>query len=145
MNSQPVHVLLAEDNLIDVEGVRRAFDKQKANCTLHVASDGEKAFELLSDLRSRGLEHVVVLLDLNMPRMDGLEFLTALRADDALKYTVVFVVSTSSADEDVLRSYALSVAGYIVKSASPRRFLDLAELIERYWQVVRLPPAEAGH
>jgi CheY-like chemotaxis protein len=105
---------------------------------LHVASDGIEALEVLRSGRM-GDARRIVLLDLNMPRMNGIEFLRELRADPALRVTPVVVLTTSNDDRDRVEAYNLNVAGYLLK---PVTFLDFAELmaaLNRYWTLVELP------
>jgi CheY-like chemotaxis protein len=81
----------------------------------------------------------IIFLDLNMPRMNGLEFLEALRADEGLTHSVVFVLTTSKSDEDLVAAYRKHVAGYIFKQHMDRNFLEVIGLIEHYWRLVELP------
>ena len=132
-----VHFLLVEDDDVDAMSVERGFAKLRIANPLTRARDGIEALQLLrGDALGRP---VLVLLDLNMPRMGGLEFLEELRADPELTTTVVFVLTTSKLDEDRTASYAKHVAGYVVKTELEAGFLDLAELLQAYWRVVELP------
>jgi CheY-like chemotaxis protein len=131
-------ILLVEDDDVDVMNVRRAFERNKILNPLHVASDGIEALEVLRSGRM-GDARRIVLLDLNMPRMNGIEFLRELRADPALRVTPVVVLTTSNDDRDRVEAYNLNVAGYLLK---PVTFLDFAELmaaLNRYWTLVELP------
>ncbi len=132
-----VHFLVIEDDDVDAMAVDRAFRKLRIANPMTRARDGLEGLELL---RSGELEGpVLILLDLNMPRMDGLEFLTELRADPVLHKTVVFVLTTSAADEDRIAAYEQHVAGYIVKTDLENGFLDVAQLLQSYWRLVELP------
>jgi CheY-like chemotaxis protein len=118
-------VLLVEDNDVDVEAVRRAFRRASLPLTLHSARDGVEA---LAMLRGDGEKPVVeepflILLDINMPRMDGMELLHELRADEGLKQSIVFMLTTSDRDRDVAQAYEHNVAGYFLKD-------DLSPLIQ---------------
>lgn len=140
-DGQIVNVLLVDDDDVDVMAVKRAFKKAKIANPLHIARDG---IEGLSKLRGKdGHSPVprpyIIILDLNMPRMDGLEFLNELRADETLHDAVVFVLTTSKADEDRAASYDKNVAGYIVKSDVGEGFLKMITLLDSYWRVVVLP------
>jgi CheY-like chemotaxis protein len=139
-----VQVLLVEDNEVDVEAIQRAFAKQKIANPICVARDGLEALGVLRAPPSAGgVERpVLVLLDLNLPRMNGIEFLRELRSDDSLRKTIVFVLTTSRSDEDKLASYQLNVAGYMVKSDVGQGFLRLIELLDHYWRVVEFPPGD---
>ena len=141
MAGRAVHVLLVEDNVIDQEAFRRAFQRERIGNPITTATDGLEALALLQG--SHGADPLgrpyLILLDLNMPRMNGLEFLTALRADPSLKDSVVFVLTTSRRDEDRVASYDLNVAGYIVKSDVGAGFVRLIALLDHYSRVVELP------
>jgi CheY-like chemotaxis protein len=136
-----VHVLLVDDDDVDVMGVKRAFKKAKIANPLRIARDGVEALSILRG--SDGFDPMprpyIIVLDLNMPRMDGLEFLGELRKDPAHRDAVVFVLTTSKADEDRAASYDKNVAGYIVKSDVGEGFLNVTALLDSYWRVVLLP------
>jgi len=136
-------VLLVDDDDVDVMAVRRAFRQSISarRFSLVVARDG---IEALSVLRGSAAEPAlrkpyILLLDLNMPRMNGLELLRELRKDNALASSIVFVLSTSAADEDKRAAYDANVAGYLVKSKIGEDMSYVVRLIEAYLQVVELP------
>lgn len=120
-------ILLVEDDEVDVEAIRRVFEKRRVANPLHVAHDGAAALEMLhGDGASQPINRpCVILLDLNMPRMNGLEFLERLRADSDLKDTVVFVLTTSNSDRDRVAAYAKYVAGYLLKANADEEFSQL--------------------
>ena len=134
-------LLLVEDDAVDAEAIRRAFRQQQIPNPFVVVRDGVEA---LAALRGQGPVAVphprVVLLDLNMPRMNGIEFLEALRADPLLAQTVVFVLTTSDREEDKVAAYDRHVAGYILKSRAGADFLEVTRLLKTYWHLVELPP-----
>ena len=138
---RPVTLLLVDDDDVDIMSVRRAFDVLGIDNPVVVAHDGIEALEHLRG--ENGREPVrppyVIILDLNMPRMDGIEFLEALRADPALTHSVVFVLTTSSAERDRAQAYAHHVAGFITKGTSRDVVLEAVRMIDHYWRVVRLP------
>jgi CheY-like chemotaxis protein len=140
-NKQEVSVLLVDDDDVDVMAVKRAFRKAKIANPLLVARDGLEALSMLRG--EEGQQPVprpyIIILDLNMPRMDGFEFLAELRKDPKLHDAVVFVLTTSKADEDRAASYDMNVAGYIVKSDVGDGFLNVTQLLDSYWKVVLLP------
>ena len=142
MTDRTVHVLLVEDNEVDVEGVRRAFRRERIANPIHVATDGLEALHLLRG--AHGHEPLtrpfLILLDLNLPRMNGIEFLRAVRADEQLHSAIVFVLTTSKSEEDIVASYDLNVAGYIVKEDVGRGFVRLIQMLDHYWRVVEFPP-----
>lgn len=136
-HEKTVSLLIVDDDDIDVMGIRRALEKLKIANPSFRARDGLEALEMLR-------EEVVpapfiVLLDLNMPRMNGIEFLRELRADNFLMATVVFVLTTSKADEDMAMAYEKHIAGYMTKSAINRDFMGAIGLLEHYWRIVELP------
>ena len=141
--NKPVEILLVEDNLGDIRLTQEALRDGKVRNNLHVARDGIEAMEFL---RRQG-EHAdaprpdIVLLDLNMPRMDGREVLQEMRADPSLSVIPVVVLTTSKAEEDIMRSYQLHANCYITKPVDLDQFIKIVRSIEDFWlTVVRLPP-----
>lgn len=139
-NPKTVEVLLVEDDEIDAEALKRAFQKQKIANPIIVAEDGIEALKILRG-EGNGPVHKphVILLDLNLPRMNGIEFLEELRADEDLRQSVVFVLTTSDDDRDVLAAYDNQVAGYMVKSRVGEDFVDMINMLDCYWRVIELP------
>ncbi len=137
MAERELEILLVEDDALDVMNVRRAFKQNKLTNTIHVAQNGVEALELLrkGTLPTRHL----VLLDLNMPRMNGIEFLRELRADPNLQATSVVVLTTSNEDRDRIEAYKLNVAGYLLKPVTFPSFVDLMATLNKYWTLVELP------
>lgn len=136
-----VTILLVDDDDVDVMGIERALKKLKIGNPLVRARDGLEALELLRDPQAVRRPYIV-LLDLNMPRMSGLEMLAELRTDPRLHSAVVFVLTTSNDDEDKVKAYQQHVAGYIVKSQVGDGFLRVLEMLDHYWRVVELPTQE---
>ena len=138
----PVKVVIVDDDEIDRERLRRALRRAGSEIEAVEARDGTEAMSLLCGrLGGRPLDPpYVVVLDLNMPRMDGFEFLAALRDDPSLRHVAVFVLTTSNAPSDIARARDLGVAGYIVKSASARCTAALVTLLESYSRIVTLSP-----
>jgi len=136
-----VNLLLVDDDEIDVQGLKRAFAKSRIANPITVARDGIEALEFLrwENGRPKLSKPYLILLDLNMPRMNGLEFLEAIRADEDLKRSVVFMITTSKAEEDKARAYAQNVAGYIVKQDPANTFMQAVALMEHYWKIVEFP------
>ena len=134
-------VLVVDDDDVAIEGVLRSFRRHKVPCTTITANDGQEALEILRGKHpdKRIEQPYIVLLDLNMPGMDGFQFLHALRGDDKLKRTVVFVLSTSAREQDKARAYNEQVAGYMVKAAVGPQFAQLAKFIEKYTATQKLP------
>lgn len=138
---QPVRMLLVEDNDMDVRIFKRAMRDAGVDQPLSVARDGVEALAALRG--ADGIERVarpnVIVLDLNMPRMSGIEFLEELRADPSLTDLVVFVLTTSDSAEDRHQAYRRHVAGYVVKSMSGGDLVDAVTMFDRFARVVALP------
>lgn len=141
----PVEILLVEDNAGDVRLTREALREGKVYNNLHWAKDGVEALEFL---RREG-NHAdaprpdIILLDLNLPKKDGREVLAVIKSDDQLKQIPVVVLTTSKAEEDVLRSYALHANCFITKPVDLDKFILVVKSIDRFWlTVVTLPPPQ---
>lgn len=134
---KPVNLLLVEDDDIDAMAVDRALKKLRMANPLHRARDGVEALDLLHTKKIPS--PFIILLDLNMPRMGGLEMLDVLRSDSELCESVVFVLTTSKSDEEITAAYRKNIAGYIVKSTLDRDFDQLLQLLTHYWRLVELP------
>ena len=137
-------VLLVEDDQIDAQAVLRAFKKNKIANPVTVVRDGNEA---LQALRRQGEYASVpradlVLLDLNMPGMNGIDFLSELRSDPELKRIIVIVLTTSDLDKEKVEAYDLNVAGYILKSKVGENFVDLLMMLDCYWRIVEFPPQD---
>jgi CheY-like chemotaxis protein len=124
-------LLLVEDDLVDVLTVRRALRQLQLSNPLEVAHNGEEALALLR--RPGVLLPALILLDLNMPRMNGVEFLGHVKADPVLRRIPVVVLTTSRVEQDRIDSFALSVAGYMVKPVDYPRFVEVMRTIQDYW------------
>jgi CheY-like chemotaxis protein len=134
-NSQPI--LLVEDDNVDVMTVKRALKDLNIKNQLVSAANGEEALEYLNN--SDNSKPCIILLDLNMPKMNGIEFLTIIKADETLKKIPVVVLTTSSQQQDIVESFKLSVAGYIVKSVDYAEFTEAISTINLYWTLSKLP------
>lgn len=134
-NLEPI--LLVEDDNVDAMTVKRAFkDLKVANPLVHLI-DGEEA---LKYLRSESNETpCVIILDLNMPKMNGIEFLRVLKADEVLKKIPVVVLTISTNEQDIVEGFKLNVAGYIVKPADYKKFVEAIKAIDLYWSLSELP------
>lgn len=134
-SSKPI--LLAEDDDVDTMTVKRALKEIEVTNKLVHVTNGEEAVEYL---RGDGDEKpCIILLDLNMPKMNGIEFLKLVKADDLLKRIPVVVLTTSREERDIVDSYALSVAGYIVKPVDYWKFVEAIKTIRLYWTLSELP------
>ena len=146
MLGRTVHILLAEDDEVETEAILRAFRKQNLPNPVITAADGVEALKVLRGENGKGRlpRPFLILLDLNMPRMNGLEFLEALRQDPELKRSIVFILTTSNRDEDKLGAYDRQVAGYLLKSNMGDDFAQLTTMLNIYWQVTEFPPEVAN-
>lgn len=140
-DSNTVNVLLVEDDEVDRKVVRRAFAKHKIGNPITEAHDGIEALEAIRGQNGHAplARPYLVLLDLNMPRMNGIEFLQELRGDDRLCDSVVFVLTTSREEQDRVQAYRLNVAGYMVKTDAGTDFINAVEMLDHYWRVVEFP------
>jgi len=134
-DSRPV--LLVEDDTIDAMTVRRAFKDLKVTNPLVHAVNGEEALAFLREQTDD--KPCLILLDLNMPKMNGIEFLAVAKADPVLKKIPVVVLTTSGEERDVVESFRQSVAGYIVKPVDYRNFVDAMRTIDLYWTLSEMP------
>ena len=131
-------VLLVEDDRVDTMTVERAFkDLKVANQLVHTAN-GEEALEYLRNQNNK--RPCVILLDLNMPKMNGVEFLKIVKADESLMKIPVVVLTTSQEEQDVFESFKFGVAGYIVKPVDYKKFVEAIKIINLYWTLSELPP-----
>ncbi len=133
-----VTIVLIDDDEVDVMGIHRALKKLKILNTVVRARDGLEGLALLREPTAVSRPYIV-LLDINMPRMDGLEMLAELRKDPNLSDSVVFILTTSKTEEDKVKAYAHHVAGYIIKSDVGEGFMSVMEMLGNYWRVVELP------
>lgn len=135
-DGKPVNILLVEDDEIDVKALQRAFEKLKISNPLTVASDGVEGWEALQTLPKPYL----IITDINMPRMNGIEFLRKIRESEAFRDSVVFVLTTSNDEQDKIDAYNLNVTGYMLKSEMGTSFMRAIGLVENYWSIVEMPP-----
>jgi CheY-like chemotaxis protein len=138
MPNRVLHILLVEDDEVDVLNVKRAFEKNKILNPLYVASNGLEALNMLRD-GSVPQTRRLVLLDLNMPGMSGIEFLRELRADPKLRATPVVVLTTSGDEKDRIDAYDFHVAGYLRKPVEFPHFMELMAALNKYWTLVDMP------
>ena len=133
-----LHILLVEDDAVDVMNVKRAFEKNKILNPLYVASNGLEALSMLREGKVPQARRLV-LLDLNMPGMGGIEFLRELRADPKLRLTPVVVLTTSGDEKDRIDAYDFHVAGYLRKPVEFPNFMELTAALNKYWTLVEMP------
>jgi len=142
MDYKAVNILLVEDDMVDVMNVKRAFKKNNINNALYVAENGVEALEMLHGENGKTKINPppkIILLDLNMPKMGGIEFLKKIRTDEKLKNVSVFVMTTSNEDNDKVEAYRLNVAGYILKPLSMESFVNAVSTLHNYWMLCEYP------
>ncbi len=141
MKHNTLTILLVDDDKVDVMAVKRSFRELKIANPIVEAHNGIEALDRLrgENGHEKVLSPCLVLLDLNMPRMGGVEFLDKLRRDEALRSTLVFVITTSGAEEDRARAYNMNVAGYVLKHRPGQSFLEAISMLEHYWRVIEFP------
>jgi CheY-like chemotaxis protein len=134
-SSKVVTILLVEDDEIDVKALKWAFDKLKIANPVVVARDGVEAWETLQTLSRPFL----IITDINMPRMNGIELLRKIRQSEAFRDSIVFALTTSNDEQDKIDAYHLNVAGYMLKTDMGTSFTRAIELIDNFWKVVEFP------
>ena len=143
MEDKKIHILLVEDDEVDVMNVRRAFKKNNIVNPLYTAGNGLEALAMLRG--EAGSEAVIpserrlILLDLNMPKMNGIEFLRELRLDRKLRGIPTIVLTTSNEDRDKVEAYNLNVAGYILKPVTFSNFVEVMATLNKYWMLSEIP------
>jgi CheY-like chemotaxis protein len=140
-----VHLLLVEDDEVEAEFVRRSLQHHGGKYVLHTVPDGLAALQVLRGQagQPRLCRPYIILLDLNLPRLSGLEFLHALRQDPDLKHAVVFVRTTSNLERDKLAAYSYQIAGYCLKTADNVNCSKIFDLLDAYCTVVAFPREKA--
>lgn len=142
LEEMKVSILLVEDDNVDVMNVQRAFRKNNITYPLSVAFNGVEALNMLRGLNGKAKLNPVpriILLDINMPKMNGIEFLRELRNDPELHSISVFIMTTSNDEQDKLEAYELNVAGYILKPLSFEKFVNAISILNNYWRLCELP------
>ncbi len=138
-----INILLVEDDEVDVMNVKRAFKKVNVTNPLYIATNGIEALAMLRSSNGEPPEvpndRRLILLDLNMPKMGGIEFLQKLRSDPQLRRTPVVVMTTSNQDKDRVEAYNLNVAGYLVKPVTFNNFIELMATLNQYWNICEMP------
>jgi len=138
---KPLNILLVEDDDGDAKAVQRAFQKAKIANPIIRAVDGMEALDILRGANGKAKPPApfLLLIDLNMPRMNGIQLIKALREDKDLRHSIAFILTTSRSEEDKVAAYDLNVAGFIVKSTAGQDFLNLVSLVDCYWRIVEMP------
>lgn len=141
VETAPVRFLIVDDDQVSVMAIKRALKKLKIVNSISVAKDGQHALNILRGEcgKDQILPPYLITLDLNMPRMDGFEFLSEVREDPKLQQAIIFVLSTSDAPTDVDAAYAKNIAGYIVKNDLGNSFVKAIDMLDTYARIVELP------
>ncbi|WP_414545850.1 response regulator [Nostoc sp. CCY0012] len=142
MQERVINILLVEDDEVDVMNVKRAFKKVNITNPIYLAGNGIEALKMLSGNGQPPqipAQRRLVLLDLNMPKMGGIEFLQKLRSDPQLRTTPVVVMTTSNQDQDRVEAYKLNVAGYILKPITFTNFVEMMAALNKYWILCEIP------
>ena len=137
-----LNILLVDDDEVDVMTVQRAFQKNNIKNRLYIASNGLEALTMLRDGDQSlflSATRKLILLDLNMPKMGGIDFLRELRADPNLRAIPVIVLTTSNEEKDKVDAYKLNVAGYIVKPVTFSKFVEVMAALNEYWTLSEMP------
>jgi len=140
-SQKPLNILLVEDDDGDAKAIQRAFQKARIANAIVRAVDGLEALEMLKGIngKTKPPSPHILLVDLNMPRMNGIQLVEALRADEELRRSIVFILTTSKREEDKTAAYDLNVAGYISKATAAEDFLNVVNMIGYYVCIVELP------
>ncbi len=138
MESKPINILHIEDDAVDAMVMERALKKCDIKMNLYKATNGLEALEMLRG--ENGRQKIdplprIILLDLNMPKMNGIEFLRALRADPQLRHIAVFVMTTSSDEQDRIEAHNLNVAGYMIKPLTLESYTNIVSVLNAYWKI----------
>lgn len=129
--------MLVEDDTVDVMTVKRALKDLQVMSDLVPTGDGEEALAYLRD--DGNTKPCVILLDLNMPKMNGTEFMKIVKADEDLRKIPIIVLTTSNSEQDISKSFELGAAGYMVKSVDYKKFMEIIKTIDLYWTLSKLP------
>ncbi len=142
MQTLMLNILLVEDDEVDVMTVQRAFKKGNITNPLYIAGNGLEALAMLRGASGHAAviptDRRIILLDLNMPKMNGLEFLQELRADSSIRHIPVVVLTTSNEEQDRVQAYNLNVAGYLLKPITFSNFVELMVMLNKYWTLCEM-------
>ncbi len=141
MSEGIINILLVEDDEVDIMNIQRAFVKNKITNPLYIARNGLEAIEMLNTEGVNKISPIprIILLDLNMPKMGGIEFLKEIRQRPILKSVTVFVMTTSNEESDKIEAYNLNIAGYILKPLAFESFVATISKLNHYWKLSEQP------
>ena len=137
-----IHFMIIDDDVIDIKDMQRTFKKNNIDNPLHIATNGLEALNKLLGLN--GEKKImptpqIIILDINMPKMNGIEFMKNIRANKQLKSLLIFIFTTSNSEKDKMEAYNLNVAGYIVKPFQVSQFMEIISSLHRYWNLLEFP------
>ena len=132
---EEIYFLLVEDDEVDIMNLKRAFKKNEIENPVIIANNGVEALEILRNPETIPLPKII-LLDINMPKMNGIEFLQEIRKDTILRSLTVFIMTTSNSDRDKFEAYDLNVAGYVIKPLSFDAFVEKVKNLSNYWSTI---------
>lgn len=142
-----IHFMLIDDDAIDIKDMQRTFKKNNIDNPLHVATNGLEALNKLLGQNGEKKIHPtpkIIILDINMPKMNGIEFIKNVRANKKLKSMLIFILTTSNSEKDKIDAYNLNVAGYIVKPFQISRFMEIISSLHHYWNLLEFPSKNAS-
>ena len=139
MDDRLINIVLVEDDEVDVMTVKRAFAKNNISNPLYVAHNGIEALDMLRKADPIPAQRRLILLDVNMPKMNGIELLRELRADPALQQACVVMMTTSNEERDRIEAFKLNVAGYLLKPVTFQQFAEVMSTINKYWALMEMP------
>ena len=134
-----ITIFIVDDDETDIMVIKRSFKKAGIHNSVMVAHDGAEALQMLQD--NMVPRPYIILLDLNMPNMDGHECLEEIRKDPILMDSIVFILTSSDSDEDKARAYQNNVAGYLLKEFAGEDIKNVAAMLQSYWEAIQLPPS----
>ncbi|KTD72502.1 response regulator [Legionella tucsonensis] len=137
-----INFMLVDDDEIDIKDIQRTFKKNKINNPVHIATNGVDALNKLLGLN--GEKKIkptpkIIILDINMPKMNGIEFMKNIRTNKKLKSLLVFILTTSNSEKDKIDAYNLNAAGYIVKPFQVSEFMEMISSLHHYWNLLEFP------
>ncbi|MBN9226552.1 MULTISPECIES: response regulator [Legionella] len=142
-----IHFMLIDDDAIDIKDMQRTFKKNNIDNPLHVATNGLEALNKLLGQNGEKKIHPtpkIIILDINMPKMNGIEFIKNVRANKNLRSMLIFILTTSNSEKDKIDAYNLNVAGYIVKPFQISRFMEIISSLHHYWNLLEFPSKNAS-
>ncbi|MCE0721963.1 MULTISPECIES: response regulator [Legionella] len=142
-----INFMLVDDDEIDIKDIQRTFKKNKINNPLHIATNGVDALNKLLGINGEKKltpTPKIIILDINMPKMNGIEFMKNIRTNKKLKSLLVFILTTSNSEKDKIDAYNLNAAGYIVKPFQVSEFMEMISSLHHYWNLLEFPSKSAS-